>query len=330
MIFISRCPSRVSLLGGGSDLDWFVQDHLRGFSIGFSIQVYSRVIVGKRQSNFKRGLLNYSSREEYKTLDSISHPIIRSSLKHFSITNPIELTSFGDVSLGGGLATSSSFCVALLSSLSKMIDKNISNIELAKLASDVEIDVLKNPIGRQDQYLCALGGVNFLEFKKDGFVKQNYFPNISQAINQFSKELFICDSSIYRSASKTLSNIKNDNNSVESIIKIRDIADDFIINSSRSDDINKIISNLKNSLEESWQIKKSLVGVMNKDLEEIEQFLSKNNFQVFKLLGAGGGGYFLVGYNGSDLNKDLKALKKSKIVLTSINIDNEGCKSWII
>ena len=84
MIIISRCPYRVSLLGGSSDLDWYVNNNEYGVAIGFSIKLYTRVIITYRDSS-DRGILNYSSREEYKDIESISHPIIRSCLKRFKI-----------------------------------------------------------------------------------------------------------------------------------------------------------------------------------------------------------------------------------------------------
>ena len=84
MIIISRCPYRVSLLGGSSDLDWYVNQYGYGISIGFSIKLFTRVIVSYRELS-DRGILNYSSREEYKDIDSISHPIIRACLKRFDI-----------------------------------------------------------------------------------------------------------------------------------------------------------------------------------------------------------------------------------------------------
>ena len=106
MIVISKCPYRISLIGGGSDLDWFVNRKGRGFSVGFAVASYSRVIVGYRGGNASRGLLNYSSREEYVSVDSISHPIIRKCLQKFNLKEPIELASFGESLLGGGLALS--------------------------------------------------------------------------------------------------------------------------------------------------------------------------------------------------------------------------------
>ena len=125
MIYVSRCPLRLSLLGGTSDLDWFVNDYGRGFTIGCSLASYSRVIT-TLSSRSDKGLLNYSSREIYSDVDNITHPIIRETLKFLEIKNKIELCSFGEKQSGQGLGSSSSFTVALVSSLSKLKGQNFS------------------------------------------------------------------------------------------------------------------------------------------------------------------------------------------------------------
>ena len=153
MIVVSRCPCRISLLGGSSDLEWFVNRKGQGLSIGFSVTSYSRVALGFRGGNLNRGLLNYSSREEYSSLDSISHPIIRKCFQTFSLAKPVELASFGDSLLGSGLATSSSFAIALIKSTTNLQGQEFSNEKIAELACDLEIMNSNNSLGRQDHYL---------------------------------------------------------------------------------------------------------------------------------------------------------------------------------
>ena len=119
MIIISRCPYRISLLGGSSDLDWYVNQKGYGLSVGFSIKLFTRVIVSFRDYS-DRGILNYSSREEYKDLESISHPIIRSCLKRFNLQKKIELCSMGESLSGSGLGSSSSFSVAMVKAITKL------------------------------------------------------------------------------------------------------------------------------------------------------------------------------------------------------------------
>ena len=206
MIIIARCPYRVSLLGGSSDLDWYVNQIGYGISIGFSIKKYTRVIVSYRETN-EKGILNYSSREEYKDIESISHPIIRSCLKRFKIKKKIELCSFGESISGSGLGSSSSFSVALIKAISELNSLDLTNKKLAHYASEIEIKDLKKPIGRQDQYLCAVGGVNVLEFRKNGEVTISNQHLINSAIENFSKKLYLVNTSISRSATVKLSNL---------------------------------------------------------------------------------------------------------------------------
>ena len=225
MIIVSRCPCRISLLGGSSDLDWFVNKKGKGFSVGLSVSSYSRVIVGYRGGNCSRGLLNYSSREEYKSIDSISHPIIRKCLQKLSVHKPIELASFGDSLLGGGLASSSSFIVALIKSLSELNGVELTNKKIAELACEIEVKDSDGSIGRQDQYLCALGGINFLSFRKNKNVSQISHPFITKAITKYANELYLVNTSISRSATEQLSNMKSDSSSFNSIEKILEIAE---------------------------------------------------------------------------------------------------------
>ena len=332
MIVISRCPCRISLIGGSSDLDWFVEKKGKGLSVGFAVASYSRVIIGYRGENSSRGLLNYSSREEYISIDSISHPIIRKCFQVLSVNQPIELASFGESFLGGGLASSSSFVVALVKSIKKLhnIDLDIPNEKIAELACEIELQEAKDKIGRQDQYMCALGGINYLSFKKNGIVKNNSYPLVSKAISKYAESLYIINSSISRSASLQLSIIKNDPESFNLIEKILYIAEEFISEAKNLSDIDLIINKLDIAISKSWEIKKDMKGVMNTQLFQIQDILFEEGFKVIKILGAGGGGYFLAKYQGSDIDKSLKKLVKQNIFIKQVPIDYEGCKTWVI
>ncbi len=330
MIVIARCPCRISLLGGGSDLDWFIREKGRGYCIGFSVSIFSRVAIGFRFGSNKRGILNYSSREEYTDIQSISHPIIRACLEKYSVHNPIELASFGDAFMGGGLGSSSSFVVSLIKAIHHLLDKPLDNIEVAKQACDIEINYLNNPIGSQDQYLCALGGVNFLEFSNNLNVNILNYNLIEKTIKNYTQKLFLVNTFISRSASKQLSLIKNKKNSFDSIEKILSIADEFIDITKDLEDENKITSYLDEAIDNSWDVKKRIEGVFNDDLALIENELIKLNFKLLKVLGAGGGGYLLVKYQGKNLVSDLKTINQTKLKISPIQVSNEGCKVWEI
>ncbi len=327
MIIISRCPYRVSLLGGSSDLDWFVNQYGHGLSLGFSIKLYSRVIVSYKESN-ERGILNYSSREEYKNIESISHPIIRSCLKRLNVQKKLELTSIGDIPSGSGLGSSSSFSGALVKAISELNSLGFNNHEIAHIASEIEIKDLGNNIGRQDQYLCALGGINVLGFHPGGKVNTIDIPNLRKAIQNFSKDLYLVDTTISRDATEKLSNLKKEKNSAKFIKNLLEIATQFIENckSLNEKDIQEL---LEITMIKAWKIKRQMYGVMTQELINIEKNILKNDFYVLKLLGAGGGGYFLVLFKGSNIKESISKLEKCGLNLRKIELSNEGCSTCI-
>ena len=122
MIFVGKSPYRVSLLGGGSDLDWFVKKENFGVCLGYSLDKYSYSILNVLPATSKKGILEYSTREEYKNSEEIVHPIVREVFKYFNLPNFIELKTFGFASGGSGLGGSASFLLSLISSLSKAFD----------------------------------------------------------------------------------------------------------------------------------------------------------------------------------------------------------------
>ncbi len=325
MIIISRCPYRISLLGGSSDLDWYVNQKGYGLSVGFSIKLFTRVIVSFRDYS-DRGILNYSSREEYKDLESISHPIIRSCLKRFNLQKKIELCSMGESLSGSGLGSSSSFSVALVKAITKLNSLELDNNEIAHFASEIEINDLNKPIGRQDQYLCALGGVNLLEFKHNGEVKKYKESLLTEAIEDFSKNLYIVNTNINRSATSTLSDLKKDSRSISFIDDIRKITLDFI---EKSRNLNKkdIKELLEIYIKNAWEVKRKMHGVMTQELSEIEAKIVKAEFSILKLLGAGGGGYFLTLFNGNSIEKSKSELEINGLNLIKVEICKEGCVS---
>ena len=208
--------------------------------------------------------------------------------------------------------------------------KIINNTEAAHLACELEIKDLKNPIGRQDQYLCAMGGINFFEFKKNGQVKQTNYPIIKKAINNYSNSLFLLNTSIKRSASNQLSLIKNQQEATNSIERILKVADNFLNKSKDSNDLEKITIYLEEALMESWEIKKSISGVLNSQLLEIQELIKKNNFEIIKILGAGGGGYILIKYIGNNFLTDKVNIEKFNLNIFSINVYEKGCETWSI
>lgn len=329
MIYISKAPYRISLLGGGSDLDWFVRDNGFGLSLGFSIDKYSSVVISvPPQSTCTRGILSYSSREEYIDVHSISHPFIRTAFLKLGVNNPVELASFGQASSGAGLGGSSSFLIALVSAIFKMQGICITSHDLASIASDIEISDLSKPIGRQDHYLCALGGFNALRFLPDHTVQQldikHHLPNLIS----FCNSLILVSTGITRSATSVLSSIQNDRDaSTATILKLRNIANEFINRCSEPAEFSpSLINYLEVSMLRSWELKKTLPNVITPPLIELETFLHKLGFQVLKLLGAGGGGYFLC--KPIEPHSSLQDLLDSGLDAFKVVVSSSGCVSW--
>src|SRR4030095_4804124 len=167
-MIITRSPLRVSLGGGGTDLPSYFSEY-GGFLLAGAINKYVYINI---HSRFVDGfLLKYSHMEEADSIDEIRHPIIRESLRLLDIrSRNLEITSMADIPAGTGLGSSGSFTTALLKALHAHKKNIVHPHELAEQACCIEIDILKEPIGKQDQYIAAYGGITCFEFRKDGSV----------------------------------------------------------------------------------------------------------------------------------------------------------------
>lgn len=294
MIIISRCPYRISLLGGGSDLDWFIRENNYGICVGYSLSKYTYTVINKLPSHSERGILNYSSREEYSNISDIAHPLIRSALEENNINELLEISSFGFASRGSGLGGSSSFLISLLKGLALLNNKIMSNYDAAFMASNIEIEKLKKPIGRQDHFISSSGNISTFKFydnnsKVDRLKidqpKYKFLKNLTQ-------KLYLIPSFISRSADKVLYNLKNSNTAKDDLLHIRNIADNFI---NLKEEREHVIEEYFNKcVRDSWAIKQKMSGVMTGILNEQYNELHKLPLNWIRLLGAGSGGYFLI------------------------------------
>tara|TARA_A100001388_G_C28742524_1_gene487643 strand:+ start:469 stop:1461 length:993 start_codon:yes stop_codon:yes gene_type:complete len=325
VIYIGKAPYRVSLLGGSSDLDWFVKNNGYGLCLGYSLDKYSYSILNILPSIAKNGILEYSTREEYKFIDEIAHPIVRTVLTDLKISKYIELKTFGFASGGSGLGGSSSFLISLISSLSKAFEMNLSKQEIIEKACFLEINILKKPIGKQDQYLCGHKGFSsFTFFDNNSAVRNELSKAKLQTLTRLCQDFFLIPTNKKRSSDSVLSKIKSHEKSNDRILQIRDIAEKFILFDDERDYKIEELFNL--SVRESWAIKKSLSPVMSESLfDQYEQInkLVPNNW--IRLLGAGSGGYFLISskINSSELNNlahdnSLKGIFKAELARENI------------
>lgn len=291
-MILSKAPLRISFMGGGSDLPNFYEKEF-GQVISCSINKYIYLVLNKPFNNEIR--LSYSRTEIVNSRAEIIHPLFREALLEVGPKDNIEVGSFADVpDTGTGLGSSSSFTVALVAGLKEFQDQKISPQDIADLACKIELNRCKDPIGKQDQYASAIGGLNKFRFNPDGSVLISKQPLSFESLSLFQSSLYLIHLGFARSSNsilRTQNQLLETNSKVfDNTRRIRDLVDDMIL-AIKTLEMNTIGA----LLEESWEIKKQLsAGISNKQIDEIFVLLKSWGSSGGKLLGAGGGGFLLM------------------------------------
>ena len=319
-MIISRTPVRVSFCGGGTDVDWFSTSSEKGGMVtSLAIDRYIHVIVNRRFD--ERIRLSYSKLEVVDNFEDLEHELVRESMRITGVTSGVEITTIADIpSRGTGLGSSSAVTVGLLNALHCFAGRNVSASQLASEACEIEIKILGQPIGRQDQYAAAFGGINSIRFCSDGNVIVDPI-NISEKIqSNISDEFTLIFTGQNRSASAVLLNSEEEGKSaIDNLIRIREQADearDFL----SSGDLSK----LGLLLNEAWSMKRGISSNVSNDfLDEMYSQIMSNGANGAKLLGAGGGGFFLV-HGDQQLREKLQSDFSSEHRMLPLNIDFNG------
>jgi len=291
-MIITRSPLRVSLGGGGTDLPSYYSEH-GGFLIAGAIDKYVYINIHQR---FADGfLLKYSQLEEVPSIDAIRHPIIRESLREVGVTaRNLEITSIADIPAGTGLGSSGSFTTALLKGLHAFKKNLLSTRQLAEQACHIEIDILREPIGKQDQYIAAYGGINCFEFLKDGSVIATPLGISEETLFNLEDNLLLFFTGYSRSASSILKE-QND----KSKLADADITENlhFMKNlafSSKRALESGDVAEFGRLMDVHWEHKKRRSAEMsNGQIDEWYSAARKNGALGGKLVGAGGGGFLM-------------------------------------
>ena len=288
-MIITKTPFRVSFCGGGSDMANFYEKY-GGCVLSTSINKYCYISIHP-YFNENKTLLKYSENELVDSPDQIRHRIFRQVLTDMGI-HGVEISSTADIPGGTGLGSSSTFTVGLLNSLNCYKGKFVSKDKLAKLACEVEIEKLGNPIGKQDQYGAALGGLNFIKFNQDGSVSHEPILMEGKTYKELQKNLLMFYTGTTRSANTILAeqtkNITSEDKA-KNLLKMCGLAKDMKVALENND-----ISSFGKILDEGWQLKKELAsGIANPAIDEAYEIAMKNGALGGKLLGAGGGGFLL-------------------------------------
>ncbi|HEY8946735.1 MAG TPA: sugar kinase, partial [Polyangiaceae bacterium] len=290
-MIISRAPVRFSLGGGGTDLPSY-SSQFGGFLVAAAVDKYVYVTANQRFHDTIR--LAYSKTETVASVDEIEHRIFREALRLSSITQGIELTSVADVPPNSGLGSSSSFTVALLNALHTYKHEFVSSLQLAEEACKIEIDILKEPIGKQDQFIAAYGGVTAFTFNVDGSVDAERVPIRPEVLDELESNLVIFYSGVERQASSVLKEQgktiqQNTGNAVERMHRIKELGYE-----TRRILVQGNIDAYGELLHEHWSNKRKLASNMSDSTIDEHYEAARNAGAIGgKLMGAGGGGFFM-------------------------------------
>ncbi|MBF0380036.1 MAG: GHMP kinase [Magnetococcales bacterium] len=290
-MIITRTPFRVSFAGGGSDLRDYYNQRPYGAVVSAAIQSYMYIIIHPYFHDKIR--IKYSKTEDAESVEEIKHPIVREVLRKVAVDKGIEIASFADVPAGTGLGSSSSFTVGLLHALYAYKGEKVDKEKLAQEACDIEIEILKEPIGKQDQYAAAFGGLNYIRFNQDESVKIAPISLEQGGLAKLSEKLKLYYVGGNRSASNILSQQKSnlkDKNKLAQLDKMVSLADDL-----RGSFHEWKVEHLAKNLHKGWQYKQELAtGIGNKHVEELMEKAVQLGAKGGKLLGAGGTGFLLI------------------------------------
>ena len=289
-MIITRTPFRVSFAGGGSDLPSFYRRH-EGCVLSMTINKYMYVSI---HPTFNRDetVVKYSQTEIVRDVRAVQHPIARQLLLDYGIDG-VEIVSTADVPAGTGLSTSSAYTVGLIHALNAFRGKLCSQERIAREACELEIEKLGEPIGKQDQYGTAVGGLKFIRFKSDDSVEVEPLAVIRQKLSELEGNLLLFYTGLTHSAGEILQeqnkNVAGEDKKFQNLVKMTELAYELreAVVAGKLDDFGRILN-------ENWLLKRELASQISNDkIGKYYDLAMANGALGGKLLGAGGGGFLL-------------------------------------
>lgn len=309
-MIITQTPFRMSYVGGGTDLASFYREH-RGAVVSTAIDKYMYITLHRKFDSGVR--VAYSKVEDVASAAELQHPLVRESLHLMGVKGGVEITSTADIpAKGTGLGSSSSYTVGLLSALHAYLGKQVSSPELARLACQIEIELCGEPIGKQDQYAAAVGGLNLFEFQPDESVSITPV----QIKPSFKAELDAATLIFYtgstRSASGILAEQSMNNARAEKKLVLRrmtDLAYEFKCGLEAGD-----LEVLGDLLQENWSLKKELAsGITSPAIDAMYSAGMAAGAIGGKLLGAGAGGFMMFLVPKHEINSVIAAMDSHRL-----------------
>lgn len=325
-MIIARSPLRITLGGGGTDLPSYYRDHT-GFLIAAAIDKY--VYITLHQTFIDDLIVKYSVLERVNNIDDLKHPIIREAFKLVGLeARALEITSMADIPAGTGLGSSGSFTTSLLKALHAHRKQLIHPRELAEQACDIEINRLHEPIGKQDQYIAAFGGVTCFRFNRDDSVEAWPLKVDTETLYNLEDNLLLFFTGYSRSASSILK--EQDDKTKKSdfdMIQNLDYVKDLGLRSLKALESGELVEFGK-LMHEHWQHKKRRSGGMsNPKIDEWYELAIQNGAVGGKLIGAGGGGFLM--FYADDKTKLRHAMISAGLTEVRFRFDFEGTKTIV-
>jgi D-glycero-alpha-D-manno-heptose-7-phosphate kinase len=305
-MIITRTPFRVSFVGGGSDMETFYS-HFPGAVLSTSINKF--MYISSHRFFFPGQLrVKYSETETVNNIDELKHPLLREAMRKTGVTRGIEISSIADIPSGTGMGSSSSFTVGLLHCLYAVKRQYVTHEQLAKEACQIEIEILGEPIGKQDQYAAAFGGLNIIHFESDGNVQVEPLYIKNEIYQRLQQNLVMFYIGNQRRASDILTEQKKNSSKEEKFNILKSMVQ--LVPDLRSclytgnlDDFGKILN-------ENWVLKQKLASqITNSQIDDIYQAGLRAGASGGKLLGAGGGGFMLFYCDQKKQQKLLESMK---------------------
>ena len=320
-MIIARSPLRITLGGGGTDLPSYYREH-EGFLLAATIDKYVYVNVMRP---FTPGIyLKYSQLEHVEQIADVKHPIIREALRLLDFKTPqVEITTLADIPAGTGLGSSGSFTTALLKALYAHRRRHLHQEELAELACHIEIDCLGEPIGKQDQYAAAFGGVTCFTFHKDDRVTARPLNLSMDTFFDLEDNLLLFFTGYSRSAGSILKDqnvrsLDNDDEMLKNLHYVKDLGYKSMTALENGD-----TTAFGELMHEHWLHKKQRSsGMSNPQIDEWYELAMANGAVGGKLVGAGGGGFLM--FMAKDRNKLRHAMTKAGLEEVRFRFDFEG------
>ena len=323
-MIISKTPLRISFSGGGTDLRSYYKYNRYGAVLSTSINSYIYVSVKKQTSLFREKYrLNYSETERVDDINDINNPIIRECLKFLTIDDHLYISTIADVPASTGLGSSSTFCVGLLNALYKFKGEVVSAGRLAEEAAHIECDILKRPMGKQDHYAAAYGGINYIRFYDDETVTVRPLNMTSKNLKKLSDSVTMFWTGLTRPSESVLKEQDDKNNeNLQMLEMMRDQAFEL----SRFIMYDKFpILQVGKIVHDGWNLKKSLAsGISNAMIDNCYETALESGALGGKISGAGGGGFLMLIAESSCHVKLTESLLKMGYEKYSFGLDSQG------